>query len=294
MSSKHRLIRQILLMVVCGFLILGKSSNELSLAQSTLADPRDIVDNVLWLDASDLDGDFKPGGDFVDSTRWMDKSTAKNANARQDNSANRPTLVAHGLNELSVLRFDGNDFMDIDPAAFNMLSNVQGATLFAVVKTDSNSGQRLLMIATNRSAATRAGLNLFDEFGMNIAGKGNFGIAGRRLDVDPFQRIEGGTTTLGQFYQYTGVLDYAHSAVTLYVSGKPETTTSNFQSAGATSPTPSQNIRIGADADLTALRGTFRGDIAELIVYRRALAPEEREKIEAYLHKKWLQPRSLN
>jgi hypothetical protein len=254
-----------------------------------MVDPREILGNVLWLDGSDVDGDFKPGGSFVGETRWIDKSTAKNAHASQTNPARRPSIVSNGLKNLSVVRFDGNDIMDVDAAAFGMLSNVSGATLFGVVKTEITSGQRVFMIATNRAAATRAGLNLFDRFGTGIArtGEGHFGVAGRRLDSDPFQRIDGGAATLGKFEYYASILDYAKSSIALYVHGKLEVSATNFQSTGATSATKSENIRIGADAALDDLRGTFQGEIAEIIAYNRALTPEERAKVEAYLEAKW-------
>lgn len=83
------------------------------------------------------------GGSFADGTRWIDKSTANNAHAVQANTDNRPSVVSDGLNGMSVVRFDGNDIMDVDSGAFGMLNNVSGATLFGLVKTGVTSGQRV-------------------------------------------------------------------------------------------------------------------------------------------------------
>ena len=143
------------------------------------------------------------------------------------------------------------------------------------------------MIATNRSAATRAGLNLFDRFGTSLNDTGDFGLAGRRLDSDPFQRIDGGTVVLGEFAYYAGVVDYAGGSVVLFVTGEEASSADDFHTPGQTSDSDSANIRIGADAALDSLRGVFQGDVAELIAYNRALAAEERVQVEAYLVAKW-------
>ncbi|MEE8350492.1 MAG: LamG-like jellyroll fold domain-containing protein [Acidobacteriota bacterium] len=272
-------------LIFSGFILVLFSGSVL--AQVALVDPRDLVGNILWLDGNDVDGDYDPEGSFPEGTRWIDKSTQNNANARQETISNRPTIVTNGLNGLSVVRFDGDDYMDVDPAAFDMLNGVSGATLFAVVMTETRFSQRVFMISTDQSQRTRAGLNLFDTFGTNIAGTGNFGVAGRRLDADPFQRIEGGTVELGKFNQYAGVLDYTNSTVELFVNGNSEASSSGFQSAGLTSATNSANIRLGADAVLGDLRASFQGDLAELIAYDRALNSVERGMVEAYLEQKW-------
>ena len=272
-------------LIFSGFILVLFSGSVL--AQVAVVDPRDLAGNILWLDGNDVDGDYDPGGSFLEGTRWIDKSTQNNANARQETISNRPTLVLNGPNSLSVVRFDGNDYMDVDPAAFDMLNSASGATLFSVVMTGAVSSQRVFMISTDQSQRTRAGLNLFDNFGTNIAGTGDFGVAGRRLDGDPFQRIEGGTVELGNFYQYAGVLDYANSTVELFVNGNSETTSGGFQSAGLTSATNSENVRLGADAVLGDLRAGFQGDIAELIAYDRVLNSVERGMVETYLEQKW-------
>ncbi len=119
--------------------------------------------------------------------------------------------------------------MDISTSALGMLSGVAGGTSFAVAKTS-------------------AGINYFDRFGTSIAGNGDFGLAGRRLDNDSFQRIEGGSVTLNQFSEWAGVFDWAAGSLSLWVDGNLETTTSGFQTPGSTSATYSGNIRIGADA----------------------------------------------
>lgn len=278
--SHDRIIRDMKASITANLLI------SLLFAQNV---PSAIEGTVLWLDASDPDGNHVPGGTFGPSHTWVDKSAGGTAHFEQSDTDRLPQLVADGLNGLTVVRFDGGDFMDVVDAGKSILNGVPGATLFGLLKTNSTSGQRALMVSTGAGdGSTRAGLNLFDNFGINIAGTGDFGVAGRREDSDEFQRIEGGTVELDTFYQYTAVLDYENGSASLYAGGELLTTTDFFQTAGITSDTDSVNIRVGADAANNNLRGFFAGDIAEFIVYNKALSDSERQSIEAYLRDKWL------
>ena len=249
--------------------------------------PTELSGNVLWLDGADVNGDGVPGGGFAGGTTWVDRSSAGSADCSQSQAQRRPQVVSGALAGLSVVRFDGNDHMDAAAGSFSMLAGVEGATLFAVVSTQKSGSQRVLMIAANDSKKTRAGVNLFDGFGTSIAGSGDFGAAGRRLDSDPFQRIEGGSLALGEYRHYAALFDYAAGSLSLFAEGQLLTQATNFQSPGATSSSASANIRVGADANLAMLHGTFEGDVAELIVYDRLLGASERAAVEAYLGGKW-------
>lgn len=256
-------------------------------SQTSIGDPRDLPGNVVWLDGSDPDGNFQSGGNFSGGNTWVDKSTSGNAQATQTMAFRRPTVLPNALNGLSGIHFDGNDYMDVASAAFSMLSNKAGATLFVVASTEATSSQRLFMISTDNSMRTRAGLNMFDGFGTSIGGTGDYGAAGRRLDSDPFQRIEGGGITLNQFDFYAGGFDYATGELSLWVHGNLETWVNTFQTPGITSPSPSLNIRVGADANLNNIHGNFNGTLAEIIVYNRLLPDAERQAVEAWLESKW-------
>ena len=261
----------------------------LSLSSLAIAEePGDLPGCVLWLDGSDVDGDGVEGGGFVGGTTWVDRS-AGNADAVQAMAQRMPDVVVGAWNGRSAVRFDGADFMDIVPSAFGMLSGVGGATLFAVASTPvTDTNQRVVMVSSGAtSGATRAGLALFDQFGTSIAGNGDYGAAGRRLDTDGFQRLEGGTINVGTLQQFSATFDYSAGQVNLHVAGTLETQANNFQSPGLTSATDSQNIRLGADAALNALRGEFTGDLAEVIVFDRVLTDSERQSVEQYLEAKW-------
>ncbi|MGJ8725360.1 MAG: LamG-like jellyroll fold domain-containing protein [Roseibacillus sp.] len=259
-----------------------------------LSDPRAIPSNVLWLDGSDVDGDFTTGGSFLSGTQWVDKSSAANAHASQSSATQRPSVSTNTLNGLSVVSFDGDDLMDVDSASFGMMRNTAGATVIAVARptsTPAQGGHRVFMASTGTSSASsRTGFNFFDSFGTGIGGTGDAGLAGRRLDSDPYQRINGGSSDLSTYSIWVGEFDYADGIARLYQDGALETEATGFQSVGNTSDTDSLNIRLGADASLTHQRGFFTGDLAELIVYDRVLHPSERKLLEDYLAAKWGPP----
>ena len=274
------------LLITIATITLGDSQ---SFAQ--ISDPRDLPGNTLWLDGSDVDGDFVSGGAFLNGTTWVDKSTAQNASAIQTVASALPTVVNTSVNNLTAVQFDGDDFMDVASTAFGMLRNVEGATMIGVLRTEresSNQALRALMVSSGaNSAATRAGINMFDGFGNNIGGTGDFGQAGRRLDSDGFQRIEGGNIVAGQVHTLTGLFDYQAGGISLLVDGQQETSIGTFQSPGLTSDTDSLNIRVGADAALNMPRGFFDGQISELIVYDRVLSASELADLDAYITEKW-------
>ncbi len=258
---------------------------------ASAGDPDTLPGCVLWLDGSDVDGDDVEGGSFASGTTWVDRS-GNGASAAQLTAARRPQVVPAAWNGRSIVRFDGNDFMDVLPGAFGMLNGVNGATIFAVASTPvTDNNQRVFMVSNGaNSGQTRAGLALFDQFGTSIAGIGDYGAAGRRLDTDGFQRVEGGTINLGALEQYAATFDYGAGELGLYVAGALETLGTSFQTPGPTSATDSLNIRLGADAALNALRGEFTGDLAEVIVFDRVLSNAERVTVEQYLHLKWFTP----
>ena len=122
------------LLITIATITLGDSQ---SFAQ--ISDPRDLPGNTLWLDGSDVDGDFVSGGAFLNGTTWVDKSTAQNASAIQTVASALPTVVNTSVNNLTAVQFDGDDFMDVASTAFGMLRNVEGATMIGVLRTERES-----------------------------------------------------------------------------------------------------------------------------------------------------------
>ena len=77
--------------------------------------------------------------------------------------------------------------------------------------------------------------------------------------------------------------NYQNTLLQQYINGALDGEKTDFQASGNTSNTDSNNISIGAEVTVTFLNG----DIAEIIVYNRALNTSELAQVHKYLSMKW-------
>ena len=207
-------------------------------------------------------------------TEWRDASGA-NRNAVTV-SGRGPVLVTGALGGDAVLRFDGqNDYLDL-PAAFADFTN--GMTLFVVARpTALQAGSKLLLLG-------------------NGAGQGNVAL-GRNGGGAGLQYF---TTDSGGNYGWFGTADaLTTNAAALY---------SVVQGAGAANSsvlaTVSKNgVAVGSGTVFVPPvvtrsanyigrsywggDGYFAGDMAEIILYNRALSATEQAAVRTYLGQKY-------
>lgn len=207
---------------------------------------------------------------------WADQS-GKGYDATQSTTAARPTYIASGLNGLPVVRFDGtDDRLALGASALGMLRNVGGASLFAVVKYGT--------AATNQVALmiTRNGDNFF-RLGILKTDSNNFRAIGRRLDANGAQNVTSAQNLTSNFFIHSALANYQNTLLQQFINGALDGEKTDFQTSGNTSDTDSNNIAIGAEVAATFLNG----DIAEIIVYNRALNTSELAQVHRYLARKW-------
>ena len=221
----------------------------------------------LWLRA---DAGLVTGGTAV--SQWNDLS-GNNRNATQGTVANQPTRVGSVLNGLPVVRFDGaNDFL-----TFNMpVNGLTGMSIFLVAANtlDHSAGP---------TEAERAAL-----FWNETVGWGT-------VYVSPFQSAvyaRFGTTQTGNRLKYTRPTSVG-SAFTMTETIKDGTTDSLYVnkvlvlSQGGKLTTLAGNQSMGNVGRGYNDNTYFRGDIAEAIVFGRALTIAERQSVEQYLDAKY-------
>ncbi|MFT7086743.1 MAG: prepilin-type N-terminal cleavage/methylation domain-containing protein [Rickettsiales bacterium] len=201
---------------------------------------------------------------------WRDISnisfTAKDA---QSTLTNQPFYIVDGINGLPVLRFDGaNDFFTYD-----------GSFL-------ANSDYTIFVVEQRRSASK----NFF-------LGGSDLSTTNGNLHLGYFD------TDIVYFALYNNFQD---SAVTSYSSPTPVINSFRFNSSNSVSKTYYRNGVLqtlvcntcDAAASLISYNGAmigsaatetnfFNGDIAEIIMFTRALSNQERLDIEEYLGRKW-------
>jgi hypothetical protein len=206
----------------------------------------------------------------LEISTWYDlnsQSAIKN-NAAQSTQTNKPKYIENALNGLPVIRFDGVDnFM-----TFNG-TNLSGSnyTIFVIEQRRGNTTSINHFIAGSTSS-TNNNLHL-------------------GYDSD---------TTL-RFGHYSNDLDYTVSAYSIPTPKMhsfrfSKTEGKSYWENGGVNPDASSSGQTtaltsnsGAALGRAAFSSTyyFNGDIAEVIIFLRALKKEERQSIESYLSKKW-------
>lgn len=257
---------------VCN-LLAGTTGFSAQKALAQLAAPAAIGGLKLWLAAGGITG----LADGATVATWPDRS-GNGFNATQATEANKPLYKVNIINGRPVVRFDGtNDTMALTGGALDIVRNVSGATIFAVVKsTGAAQNGRVVFFANNVAATSRLSLH------QSVAP--NWEAIYRRLDADAADTLTDGAANTSP-HVLSLVRDYAAATATLYVDGGSGTTDATANTAGSTSDTASANAQIGASS--AAGGNPFPGDIAEVIIYNRALTTAERKSIELMLGNKY-------
>jgi len=227
--------------------------------------PTEISGLQLWLRA---DSNVTLNGTTVNS--WNDCSGNGN-NVIQTGASPQPNLIYNAIKGLPVVRFDGvDDFLDGGKLMCQV--GLSGSTIFLICKKTSGDGIFIgKFIAAGSS--TRWWLNYYNgQLLSNYNGNTNCGV----------------NRSSGTFEQLSVVWDRTNYLNKLYANGS---IIGNWV-LNTGNPNNNYNFLIGAGANVTGtippLSGTYlNGDIAEVVIYNRALNENERKKVELYLRNKY-------
>jgi len=240
--------------------------------------PKTISGLGLWLDAADTSS-LTFNGNTV--SEWRDLS-GNARNFTQGTAANQPSGAVTTQNGRRVLSFEHvlgtASRLNGNSASLSIARNVGGLTVFGVAKSDLNDTLRPIIAA---SVGTGTGARA--SIGTAFTAPNNFTVGNRRLDADSSQAATAGSNNTNANV-FGGVLDYANAAAYLHLNGATVATNTSFQTAGNTSDTNSQAVKIGSDAGDVF---NWRGWIGEIIIYQRALTAAERQRVERHLGRKW-------
>jgi prepilin-type N-terminal cleavage/methylation domain-containing protein len=233
-----------------------------------------IPNLVIWLDASASNSfDSAEAVDGTQITNWYDVNphVTSKAVVTQATTLDKPTYIAEAINNLPSVRFNGTN---------GCLTNTTLAvgvhmSSFIVAKTSSVTAvfRRLISISTgyfvgigNGTPAPVGQFAVFYNDGGGFNHTAGFG-ADSVLTVDKDYVFSATLNALGINKGYINGVD---------VGSPPTTPESKVVSSG---------MYVGCHNT----SGTQRwfGDIAEIIVFDRALSADERKAIEKYLGKKW-------
>ena len=231
-------------------------------SSAAIAGPIGLGGNVLWLDASDA-STITTSGSSVSG--WNDKSLA--GNNFTATGGQMPTIGSISLNTLSTISFNGNNYMT---GSAPLAANNDAYTYYAVWQPNVNGVQAVYEQGQGNNGRSSI-LAVNSAYGFN--GQNN-----DRHDLVPFGPNDWRVTDM--------VVDNSLPDGTNNVY----LTDNNVPYAGRTGNPGNLNIDdtgaiIGAKLSNNAER--LNGNIAELLVYNRALSDTERADVRTYLDSKY-------
>ncbi len=222
----------------------------------------------LWLDGTDLDGDGRVEGPWAEAAStggavavWNDKSGRSN-HVSAPSVAEQPLATTRTLNGLPVVTFDGQQILRGTPAA-NPYAITGDRTLFVVTRRRSGSPSRLVDRAPE------------DNPLFNITGNNTLEV--RDDNGGQYQPSIG---TIGSAVDVPYVLAALRSGTALAIW-------SNAAASGTGTITGTQTQRALTIGRHVAWSQASDHDVAEVILFDRALTAAERRQVETYLRLKW-------
>lgn len=226
--------------------------------------PKQIASLGLWLDASDASTITISTG----VSEWRDKS-GNGRNFSQGVGNNQPTVRTNGQNNRNTLEFNGSTNSLVGPAGFG-LTNTH--TVIAVVRPDIRKIAGLI-------GSQNIGTDL-------IYGDGSSSFSGTKFGAFGIARAVygGGTITTGAFQVFAAVCSGGSLPTNLSMFTNGTGGAASVETAG-TAPTAAMTapVRVGVSQGSQF----WDGDIAEFLIWTRALSASERSIVERALGKKW-------
>lgn len=252
--------------------LIPSNSNSIN-GSITLLDPRNISGCVLWLDVnvgvfSDAGTTLAVSGDLAQ--QWNDQSGSGN-NATQSTSAFRPTYITNAVDGYSAIRFNGdNTFLSISNTSD--LSQPQ-MTFFGVSTHESNNTSGRYLIS---KAPQLTGYGL--SFGTNII---RFDASGILSSVGRIQsRPMSNLTTIRKFSVLMGRAGRTVESLSFNGSGDRQVENS-YNGCSITAGD------LGIGASPTSGGYNLSGNMAEIIIYKRAITDIDVMRVMDYLSTKY-------
>jgi len=190
--------------------------------------------------------------------------------------ARLPQWLPNAVNGHPAVVFDGVAQLETEARAAMAIGNdAAGFTVFVVARqADGSAGNYFRM----GEGGSRSSLRL-------MLGRTRTGlrVLARRLDRTEFADLAGGRNTPGQWVLDSAVIHYAAARAALLSNGSTLSSTTGFLTPGRTSPTDSRMFVIGSDHR----EQRWRGEIAEILLYNRALSTAELAEVHRHLGAKY-------
>jgi hypothetical protein len=226
----------------------------------------------IWFDASDAATVSAAAGQVAS---WLDRS---GSGFHLSPVTTSPTWVQASKNGLPTVRFDSSADVLCSPAT-PLLALPTAVTIAIVARNDARRDYNGLF-SVRASTAVHANLELYWQVGSS--GSGNL-----VYFVNRNQTGAGGIATnnagpaAGSYYLASITVDDATLSSALRVSP------SSSAAGGYWLPAAANRVCVGLGYGATIAPNALDGDVAELLVFDRALSAAERASLETYLRRKW-------
>ena len=202
-------------------------------------------------------------------TGWDDQS-GNNNDGSPPLTANRPSLVAAGLNGLDIINFDGNDdFLRLGTAV-----EPNAGTLVVLLRPNINALHSIFASSNNASDNSDT---------IQIASNGT---VRQRCEVSTVTINGSSGSILNTGLWITIVYDGDGVGTSRYFVNGTEVVYTNQIACFMGSPIGMTKSSIGA-LDRSTVSNHFDGDIAELFIYDSILSDSDRNAVLQYLEAKW-------
>jgi len=221
---------------------------------------------LLWLDGSDIDADGSPDAiaDGTAVTTWYDKSSTTKYDVASISTSD-PTYNASGIAGSSSLTFSVASQTGTVMTNGSLLSagnfSANEATMFTVYRNPTFPANNHFGITTTGSAANEVDLYLASSY------NGDFRNG----------RLGGLSLSYPQTGTHIKTVQTSAAGWSLYVDGSSVHSTSQAWGLHST-------FAVGRSNHGSS---SFGGDIAEILIYNRALSVSERDQVTAYLDAKY-------
>jgi hypothetical protein len=210
--------------------------------------------------------DLSPGA----VSQWNDAS-GKGNHLTQSSGADQPTAVANQLNGLPVVHFDGvSEFLQ----GPSVISGTVGRTVMLVAKNEVNdpaADVTLIQLNAGGSEGNGKYWALTPEVALRVNGNKIFDQA---LPLNEFHILAALSAASSQTAASEAYIDGVALGQASVVDAPLDTGTNGTQ--------------VGmSDYQQQFVESHFQGDIAELLVFDRALNSTERGTVRAYLNGRW-------
>jgi prepilin-type N-terminal cleavage/methylation domain-containing protein len=288
------LIELSVVVVIIALIIVAITQSSRLVSQMRLMNARKLTNNsaipalnniIAWYDATSIEAfDVNQTNHTNKISKWVDSEVRVHERIilEQTNTNNQPIYQTNSINGLPSIYFDGNDYLEGNEKRIEGILSYYSGSFFMVFEVDEISTKQTIFSQNNQSTAD--GIDIGIGFNVN----GDYGLCSSETNCTNGNNTTRSTNAIisAKKKSVLSIIVNNTNNVNIYQDSNLVSTTNNYNPTGVNFGL--NKIMLGAKKDDTDnLSSYFKGKIAEILIFNRFLAGEDRREIERYLGKKW-------